>query len=154
MRLRAAAPAVLVVALLVPTSPARAATVSVANFRYAPSTIRVAPGDTVSWSWAGPDTNHSVTADPGQAESFDSEGGVATPLIDHPVGFTFSHTFTRAGSFTYFCQVHTFMRGRVDVGTSSGDTTSPAITRLRARPTRARRSTKLIFKLSENATSS
>ena len=151
MRLRAAAPTALVAALLVPASAAPAARVSVANFAYAPRTVQVAPGDTVTWSWAGPDTNHSVTADPGQAESFDSDAGVPIPLIDHPVGFTYSHTFTRPGSFTYFCQVHTFMRGRVDVVTSAADTTAPAITHLKARPARARRSVKLTFRLSESA---
>jgi hypothetical protein len=42
--------------------------------------VTIGTGDTVVWLWSGPDLVHSVTADPGQAESFDSDpSGTAGP---------------------------------------------------------------------------
>jgi plastocyanin len=145
-------------------APASAATsdVHIANFAFAPSTTRIQPGDTVTWHWDGPDLNHSVTSDPGQSASFDSDPGNSSPL--HVVGDTFSHTFGSAGTFTYHCKVHSFMHGKVVVGTPpppTGGTAAPAISSLRAsggrfcrRGARACRakSTRISFKLSASAT--
>src|SRR5919206_306000 len=108
------------------TAPAWGATsdVGVANFQFSPSRVDIQPGDTVTWRFAGPDTDHSVTSDPGQAESFDSDPGNSSPL--HRLGDTFSHTFTTPGTYTYFCKVHPFMTGRVVVrAPGTADTTSP-----------------------------
>jgi plastocyanin len=116
------------------TAPAWAATsdVSVANFQFSPSRVDIQPGDTVTWRFAGPDTDHSVTSDPGQAESFDSDPGNSSPL--HRLGDTFSHTFTTPGTYTYFCKVHPFMTGRVVVrAPGTADTTPPAVSSLRVR---------------------
>src|SRR5436305_12295693 len=124
------------VAAPVLAAPASAATadVPIANFSFAPTTVRIQPGDTVTWHWDGPDLNHSVTADPGQPESFDSDPSTSSPL--HTPGDTFSHTFNTAGTFTYHCKVHSFMQGKVVVGTpttpppASGG--APSISSLRA----------------------
>src|SRR3954451_89768 len=101
-------------------APASAATseVSVGNFSFTPSTIHIQPGGTVSWRFAGPDTNHSVTSDSGQTASFDSDPGDDSPL--HAPGTTFSHSFPSQGRFTYHCKVHSFMTGTVVVGTPPG----------------------------------
>jgi plastocyanin len=115
-------------------APARAATVTVAGYAFSPETVTIHPGDAVTWSWTGPDRNHTVTSDPGQAEGFESHPGLATPLVaDGPPGETFSHTFTKTGAFTYFCRVHPYIRGKVTVlaaGAPPPDRTPPT-TRLR-----------------------
>ena len=78
--------------------------------------MTVDQGDTVTWSWAGPDTNHTVTSDPGQADSFDSHEGVPTNQVaGPPSGGTYSRTFNTPGTFTYFCRVHPSMKGKVVV---------------------------------------
>ena len=113
-------------ALAVLAGPALSAdqTVSVANNRYSPSEVTINQNEKVTWRFDGPDTNHSVTSDPGQAESFDSDPGRNPSSVDHPPGSTFSHTFTRTGSFTYYCKVHPSMRGRVNV-TAPGQAPPP-----------------------------
>jgi plastocyanin len=83
--------------------------------RYAPPTVTVGVGDTVVWFWGGVTRNHSVTADPGQAESFDSDPGGPPDGETHPAGSGFSHVFTQQGRFTYYCQNHATMRGLVEV---------------------------------------
>jgi plastocyanin len=113
-------------------APAQAADVTIANFSFDPSTITITQGDTVTWTWAGPDTNHSVTANPNQADSFDSDPAGAPNSLTHPPGSTFAHTFNTSGTFTYICKVHSFMTGSVIVNGPGGepppDTTAPAIT--------------------------
>jgi plastocyanin len=61
-------------------------------------------GDTVTWSWIGPDTNHIIAAFSGQAEQWDSDPGIND--IDHLVGHSFGHTFTHEGAYTYRCRIH------------------------------------------------
>jgi plastocyanin len=133
--------------------PARAADVTVSNFAFMPSTVNVSPGETVTWKFAGPDVNHSTTSDAGQAESWDSDPGNASP--NHTVGDTFPHTFTQAGTYTYFCKVHPFMQARVVVGAAGeppppppSDTTAPQLSSLKASVKRRR----VTFKLDEPAT--
>jgi plastocyanin len=154
-----------VIAFGVLAAPAHAADVSIKNFSFMPSAITVTQGDTVKWTWAGPDTNHSVTANSGQAESWDSDPTGTPVTINHTTGDTFSHTFNTTGTFTYFCKVHSYMTGKVTVVLpGSGpppDTTPPAISKLSATAGRKckkgqkhckGRPTALHFKLSEAAT--
>ena len=127
--------AMVVLVLLVAPAWAADGEVSVANIAYTPSSIRIEPGDSVTWRFAGPDTNHSVTSDPGQLESFDSDPGNSSPL--HAPGTTFSHTFNTPGRFTYFCKVHGNMHGTVQVGAPAGgsatDTAAPKLSALKVR---------------------
>jgi plastocyanin len=117
-------------------APALAADVSVANFAFTPASVTINQGDSVTWTFAGPDTNHSVTSDPGQADSFDSDPGRTPTAADHIPGSTFAHTFNTSGTFTYICKVHSFMTGKVVVNGPNGeppaDTTAPAITKASA----------------------
>ena len=91
---------------------AQAATVTVmvgpgGSMSFSPGQVSITVGDTVQWVWEG--EFHSVT---GSDKDFDS-GIQSAP-------FTFSRTFVTAGSFSYFCKVHSMMTGRVDVsGTST-----------------------------------
>jgi plastocyanin len=85
-----------------------------ADRSFSPNAINVKIGDTLTW------TNydvmpHTVTAgtgptDPNKGKEFDS--GLSTPLMP---GKTFSHRFTRAGEFPYFCQLHPAMGGTITV---------------------------------------
>jgi plastocyanin len=103
-------------------------------FRPAASTIAI--GDTVIWTWTGPAGDHSVTADSGQAESFDSDPG-KQPAEIHHANFAFSHTFTHLGSFAYGCRVHPAMRGEITViAAPAADVTDPRLTNVSLRPRR------------------
>ena len=86
----------------VPTNPTPAATaaagqtmqVDIKNFAFAPKTLTVAPGTTVVWT--NSDTApHTVTADDGSFDSGNLEQGA-----------TFKFTFSKAGTFAYFCMYH------------------------------------------------
>ena len=88
---------------------AAAGSVTIEDFKFLPSTITVHVGDTVTWTNKGR-TPHSATAKGG---SFDT--GVFPP------GTSRSQSFSKAGTFSYFCSVHPFMHGTVRVvGGASG----------------------------------
>src|SRR3954464_14988516 len=127
----AAIPAILF-ALGASAAPASAADVSISNFAFHPPSVTINQGESVTWTWAGPDTNHSVTSDPNQADSFDSDPGRTPSPADHVPGSTFAHTFNTSGTFTYLCKVHSFMTGKVIVNGPGGepppDTIAPALT--------------------------
>lgn len=77
----------------------QSATVDIGDDFFSPKNMTVAVGTTVTWTNKG-ERPHTVTADD---ESFDS-GGAPQDYI-YP-GQTFSHTFTKAGSFPYYCRLH------------------------------------------------
>jgi plastocyanin len=108
--------------------------VNLANTQFTPASYSIYEGDVVVWSWAGPDTNHSVTADPGQAEQFDSDPTGPPTSESHPVGSSFTHVVRRAGRYTYFCKVHPTMRGSVEV--KKLDASRPQISAIRVKPRR------------------
>jgi plastocyanin len=83
--------------------------VLVADFEFRPSTVTVHVGDTVTWVFDQPDAPHNVFATSGP-EQFDSGA---------PVGKgTYRHTFTKAGTYRYECQVHPNMTGTIVVSPS------------------------------------
>ncbi len=136
--------------LLALAAPAVAlpATVNVLDNDYGPRDVRVVPGETVTWNFTTAFQDHTVTSDPGQAESFNS----GQPQTG---GSPYSHTFNALGRFVYRCTVHPDMAGAVTV--APPDTTAPALTRLRASPSRfcvpgrgcRRAGTRFRFRLSE-----
>jgi LPXTG-motif cell wall-anchored protein len=77
--------------------------VTIADFNFAPATITINQGDTVTWTNNGP-TPHSATA---------SDGSFDTGIF--PKGESRSHTFNEAGTFAYICTPHPFMKGTVVV---------------------------------------
>ena len=79
------------------------ATVSIAFAAFAPVTTTVLAGDTVMWSNDSVRA-HDVTADDG---AFDS-GRMST-------GAVFHRRFDEAGAVPYYCRLHSYMRGEVDV---------------------------------------
>jgi plastocyanin len=68
-----------------------------------PTTLTVHPGDTVVFI-NDDDDAHTVTAANG---SFDSKG-----LDTHQ---QWKYTFTKAGSYAFFCELHPFMKGTIVV---------------------------------------
>jgi plastocyanin len=83
---------------------------------YDPNPVKVKVGDTVTWT--NDDSQpHTITSgtdssDPNMGKAFDSSPGLATLLSTDQ---TFSHKFTTAGEFPYFCQLHPTMVGKVVV---------------------------------------
>jgi plastocyanin len=82
-------------------APQDAVTIQFAAF--APAAINVVTGDTVRW------TNSSVRVHTVNAV----DGSWASPRI--PGTDTFSHEFDAPGTVQYYCILHPFMRGEVDV---------------------------------------
>jgi plastocyanin len=120
--------------------------VRVGGFSFGPAEARVGTGDTVLWIWTGPDFRHTVTSDPGQAESFDSDPGGTQ---DRPPNGYFAHRFTRPGRYTYVCRRHPdLMRGAIEVVElpAASDGTAPRLTRVRVKRKR------VAFTVDERAT--
>jgi hypothetical protein len=112
--------------------------VTIAELKYTPDTLQVAEGDGVLWTFNGPDTNHSVTADDG---SYDSDAGKDASQVSHPAGDGFSHLFAKAGTYGYHCKVHPFMKGTIAVGPApepSPAAAAPRLTGVSASPRRVR----------------
>jgi plastocyanin len=78
-------------------------TVAIANFAFAPASLTVAVGTTVTWT-NGDSASHTVTADDGSFKSDKLANGA-----------TFSQTFTSAGTFAYHCSIHPSMTATVTV---------------------------------------
>jgi plastocyanin len=107
-----AATAVIAIVLLLAGSPiARAsdqpsapgAEVKIDNFSFGPQTITVPVGATVTW------TNH----DDIPHTSVSTEGGFKSKVMDTEEKF--SYTFTKAGTYPYYCSIHPKMTGLVVV---------------------------------------
>ena len=91
---------------------AASGSVTIVDFNFAPGTITINQGDTVTWVNDGP-TPHSATS---------SNGAFDTGIF--PAGESRSHTFSEAGTFSYICTPHPNMHGTVVVqaSQSGGDT--------------------------------
>jgi len=105
-------------------SPARAqgaTTVQVGDDHFAPQTITVPVGTTVTWEVTGTH-GHTVTSDTGVFNSG------STPLKQ---GDTFSFTFNQVGTFPYYCMFHggpggVGMSGTLVVTAAQGQQPTPA----------------------------
>jgi plastocyanin len=86
-----------------PTPPAGGSDVAIENFAFAPANLSVQTGDAVTWTNMD-NVSHTVTAD---NDAFDS-GALGA-------GATFQLTAGPPGTYTYFCQIHPFMKGTLTV---------------------------------------
>ncbi|HEY7402504.1 MAG TPA: cupredoxin family copper-binding protein [Candidatus Angelobacter sp.] len=77
--------------------------VKIDNFVFSPNTVTVPAGATIHWT-NHDDIPHNVVADD---KSFKSK------VMDTDEGF--SYTFTKPGTYTYFCSIHPKMTGKVVV---------------------------------------
>jgi len=77
--------------------------VKIDNFSFGPGTVTLPVGTTVTWTNRD-DIPHTVVS---------TEGVFKSKVLDTDEKFSF--TFTKAGSFPYFCSIHPKMTGRVVV---------------------------------------
>lgn len=77
--------------------------VGIDNFAFAPATLRVRAGGTVTWTNRDEEP-HTVASD---------DGSFHSPAMR--TGATYSHTFPTAGRFDYACSIHPMMHGTVVV---------------------------------------
>jgi plastocyanin len=108
----------------------RAATVTVlvgkdGGLSFTPSSVMIHTGDSVLWMWSssGPyGSGHSSTS---------GSPGMPSGLWDSGIlkqGATFMHTFSTAGSFSYYCTVHGSCCGMVGAVIVSNSTPTPSPT--------------------------
>lgn len=97
------------VAIALTAAPAFAdtkpATVVIDNFSFSPAQLSVAAGSTVTWE-NHDDMPHTIVDDatPREFKSAPLDSG------DH-----FSQTFTKSGTYKYFCSIHPHMTGTIVV---------------------------------------
>jgi amicyanin len=107
----AGACAIVAVGQLAPTARAEATggiVVKIDNFTFSPPTLKVKVGTTVTWKNED-DIPHTVVA---------TDKTFKSSALDTDDSFTF--TFTKAGSYEYFCSLHPHMTGKIDVETQAG----------------------------------
>jgi plastocyanin len=84
-------------------APVAGDAVSIDDFAFAPATLTVRVGSTVTW------TNHDEEPHTIAA----SDGSFHSPGMGSQA--TYSHTFPTAGKFDYICSIHPYMHGTVVV---------------------------------------
>jgi len=92
------APIIIALGVIFHAVNGRAATVNVSvgphgSMSFAPDPVSINVGDTVLWTWGS--SPHSVTSGTADHPTTDFDSGVQF------APFSFSHTFTTAGSFPY-----------------------------------------------------
>ena len=82
---------------------ANPATVNIDNFAFAPATLTVTAGTTVTWKNED-DSPHRIG---------DKIGTFKSAALD--TDDTFSHTFAAPGEYPYICTIHPYMAGKIIV---------------------------------------
>jgi plastocyanin len=85
------------------TGGAQAVEVKIDNFSFGPGSVKVAVGTTVTWTNRD-DIPHTVVS---------TDGVFKSKVLD--TDEKFSYTFSKAGTFPYFCSIHPKMTGTVVV---------------------------------------
>jgi plastocyanin len=86
------------------------------------NTVQIAPGGTVSFGYPAGGSAHNVVFDAAQPSSCTQSAGVAItaapplPAFSQPQGWAGECTFNAAGTYTFFCNAHHEMTGKVIVG--------------------------------------
>lgn len=75
--------------------------VVISNFMFTPSQTTVKTGSTITWT-NNDDSKHTVTGTWGKSGLFSQD------LI-------YKYTFTKPGTYTYYCEPHPYMKGTVIV---------------------------------------
>ncbi len=105
-RIRLTLPGFLLAAALLPsTAWADEAHITIDNFTFSPSVLTVTVGTKVTWTNRD-DIPHTIT-------DVDHPKDIKSPALD--TGDTYSRTFTVAGSYHYFCSLHSHMQGTMIV---------------------------------------
>jgi plastocyanin len=78
-------------------------TIDIADFKYDPETVTVKAGAELTWTNSDA-AAHTATADDSSFDTGDLDKGDSKSV-----------TFDNAGSFTYYCRFHPFMKATVEV---------------------------------------
>ena len=90
-------------ATLAAPAAAAPAEVKIDNFNFSPATLTVAVGTAVTWTNRD-DIPHTVVSD---------DKSIKSKALDTDEKFTF--TFSKTGTYTYFCSIHPKMKGTIVV---------------------------------------
>jgi plastocyanin len=101
--LAAALPELTAAGEAVVAAAASPATVDIDNFSFAPATLTVTAGTTVTWKNED-DSPHRIG---------DKNGTFKSAALD--TDDTFSHTFSAPGEYPYICTIHPYMVGKIIV---------------------------------------
>ena len=83
--------------------PAAGAEVKIDNFTFTPPTLTVAAGTEVTWTNRD-DIPHTVVTE---------DKAIKSKVLDTDEKFTY--TFTKPGTYSYFCSIHPKMKGTIVV---------------------------------------
>lgn len=87
-------------------APASANEITIKNYEFQPEKLTIKAGTTVKWT--NQDTaKHDITPDSPSADF------VASELLAK--GESYSFTFAKAGTYTYFCSPHPYMKATIEV---------------------------------------
>ena len=75
--------------------------VTIDNFSFTPATLTIAAGTAVQWTNKD-DIPHTVASDLFKSKALDTDQ-------------SFSYTFTKPGTYTYFCSIHPKMTAKIVV---------------------------------------
>lgn len=92
---------------IAPTVLGASGSVDIVDFNFAPKTLTITVGDEVQWTNQG-SFDHTTTSNSTSAGTAWDSGHVAP-------GASFSHVFSREGSFRYHCDIHPNMKGTIVV---------------------------------------
>lgn len=107
-----AAAAIMLAAAVIPgwaQDTAQAGTVSIDNFTFAPKSLTVKVGSTVSWTNKD-DIPHGIASS--------NNAFAKSKALD--TNDSYSFTFTTPGTYQYFCYIHPHMVGTIVVETAAG----------------------------------
>ncbi|WP_409181721.1 plastocyanin/azurin family copper-binding protein [Amycolatopsis sp. VS8301801F10] len=88
-----------------PAAAGSAKSVDMRGYKFSPASLTIAAGDTVTW------TNHDTA--PHNVVVTDGPEKFTSPTLQ--TGGTFSHTFAKAGTYSYYCSIHPDMKATVTV---------------------------------------
>jgi len=100
-----------------PAAAPAAKSVEAMGYKFSPADLTINVGDTVTW------TNHDTA--PHNIVVTDGPEKFTSPTLQ--TGQTFSHTFTQAGTYSYYCSIHPDMKATITV-TGSAPTSAPTPT--------------------------
>lgn len=112
--------AIIAVALLQSSQSANVE-VKIENFAFAPSSVTIKAGDSVTWRQIDSIQHTSTSGNPPVGDGRWNSGLLSA-------GQSFSRTFTEAGTFRYFCQPHPAMVGTVVVQAAQAEAPTVSIT--------------------------
>jgi amicyanin len=86
---------------------ADAMNVTIQNYAYSPAKITVKKGTKITWTNQD-EVRHDVMSDDNSPQK-----GLESDLLGK--GQSYSYTFNTAGTYTYHCSLHPYMKGTVEV---------------------------------------